>query len=397
MRLRAMAGGASMSGQRASVFGQKNGLPFKAVGAFQAAARPLVAVLPGHRRSQGSAGDQQQPASATEERERASLAELSEGPYFIIAMMLDAGALCRSDATCRLLRALNRANAGPWRTLGARVFRGMELDREGIFEAAEELATSPAQGFRKHARVDWKGRYAHYRSEVPTFRPPFVGREITSVINPDEVAYGRCRLRSDLLDSSSDAGVYLEVEVLTNPDNLSLAVVDFEAGGRSSVTFSPDTGAVIRERKVRESPRKVEGAYIQPLSTTRPGRRFEGSVGLYILSGHLAFFRRCAQPDSSAELPSGGGRDQQAAPESRSQKASRPVELGPWESTGFITDLTWAEGRRLTPCLAFRDEGMYHVRVARFSNDPPQPPGRMSTAYEDGSWSGLDWEAETAA
>ena len=64
-------------------------------------------------------------------------------------------------------------------------------------------------------------------------------------------------------------------------DNLSLAVVDFESGGRSSVrfdwqisrqsvhfpqccmsrlslkrrTFSPDTGAVIREKKLRESPR----------------------------------------------------------------------------------------------------------------------------------------------
>jgi len=392
-----------MSGQRVGGFSQKTALSFKAVGAFQAAARPLVAGLAGHRRSQGSAGEHHQQAvpASGEDRDRASLAELSEGPYFIIAMMLDVGGLCRSDATCRLLRALNRANAGPWRTLGARVFRGMELDREGIFEAAEELATSPAQGFRKHARVDWKGRYAHYRNEVPTFRPPFIGREITSVINPDEVAYGRCRLRSDLLDVTSDAGVYLEVEVLTNPDNLSLAVVDFEAGGRSSVTFSPDTGAVIRERKVRESPRKVEGAYIQPLSTTRPGRRFQGSVGLYILSGHLAFFRRCAQqPDpSSADSPSRGSRgaQDQAAPGGKAQKASAPVELGPWESTGFITDLTWAEGRRLTPCLAFRDEGMYHVRVARFGNDPPQPPGRMSTAYEDGSWSGLDWEAESAA
>ena len=35
-------------------------------------------------------------------------------------------------------------------------------------------------------------------------------------------------------------GVYLEVEVNENPDNLSLVVVDFDDGERSSVTFSPD-------------------------------------------------------------------------------------------------------------------------------------------------------------
>ena len=53
-------------------------------------------------------------------------------------MMLDADTLCRSDATCRLLRQLNRANAGPWRALGGRMFHGMELEHEGIFESAEE-------------------------------------------------------------------------------------------------------------------------------------------------------------------------------------------------------------------------------------------------------------------
>merc|ERR1712228_149009 len=104
-------------------------------------------------------------------------------------------------------------------------------------------------------------------------------------------------------------------EVIQNPDNLSLAVVDFEAGGHSSVTFSPDTGAVIRERKVREVPRKVEGSYIQPLEATLPGCRFEGSIGLYLYAGHLAFFRRCLS-NTVAQEP------------------------GRWESTGFVMDLS---------------------------------------------------------
>lgn len=184
--------------------------------------------------------------------------------------------------------------------------------------------------------------------------------------HPDEVAYCKCRLRTDLLEHGSEAGVYIEIEVLANPDNLSLAVVDFEAGGRSSVTFSPDTGAVIRERKVREAPRKVEGAYIQPLATTPPGRGFEGSMGLLLHAGHLAFFRRCRGADG---------------------------ELGQWESTGFVTDLAWAEGRRLTPCLAFRDEGPYRVRIARVGSPPLLPPARLTAAYEESSWSALDWEA----
>jgi hypothetical protein len=173
------------------------------------------------------------------------------------------------------------------------------------------------------------------------------------------------------------------VEVLVNPDNLSMAVVDFEAGGCSSVTFSPDTGAVIRERKVREAPRKVEGAYIQPLPTVPLGRRFHGLMGLFLCKGQLAFFRRCVAAGSE--------------------------EREPWESTGFVSDLSWAEGRRLTPCLAFRDEGAYRVRVVAVTTNPPVPieqwsrqpviprreqPGLAATPPLEDSvgWSGFDWE-----
>merc|ERR1711972_1155807 len=110
------------------------------------------------------------------------------------------------------------------------------------------------------------------------FREPFNGSEITCVDQADEIAYSRCKMRADILGAARGCtgghGLYMEVEVGANPDNVSLAVVDFEGGGCSSVTFSPDTGAVIRERKVREAPRKVDGAYIQPLPTVPPGRRF---------------------------------------------------------------------------------------------------------------------------
>jgi len=288
---------------------------------------------------------------------------LAEGPYLLVSMFLDDAGLCEADATCKVLRELNRSRGGPWCALGSRTFFGLEVDGEGTFEPEAEGCELAAVLLRR-AHVDWKSRYTRFLAQVPTFREPFGAAEITEVQQADEIAYSRCTLRTDLL-SSPRGDVYFEIEVLANPDNVSLAVVDFEAGGCSSVTFSPDTGAVIRERKVCELPRKVQGAYIQPLTTITPGRGFEGRMGLYLHAGQLAFFRQHA----------GEG-------------------AGPWESTGFITDLAWAEGRRLTPCLAFRNEGKYRVRMCRVSSRPPLMPQHTAAAYDESSWSSLYWDAD---
>jgi hypothetical protein len=166
-----------------------------------------------------------------------------------------------------------------------------------------------------------------------------------------------------------------------------VAVVDFEAGGCSSVTFSPDTGAVIRERKVRESPRKVEGAYIQPLPALKQGERFHGYLGLYLLRGKLAFFRRSTL-DQKDQLEGVGC----AAPESEGV-ATPPLSVA-WESTGFISDLSWASGTRLTPCLAFRASGAYVVRIASMTDVPPMPVEAFGATHNESSWNALDWEAE---
>lgn len=445
---------------------------FKAPGAFQAAARPLCAGAvcrqpraPVVQAVAANAG----AGAATPAPERPSLAELAEGPYFVLALLLDAQTLCATDASCRLLRQLNRACIGPWRALGATVFHGLELEREGVFEqpasstgqrsGGQESGSDSERGHgngggRKLARIDWKGRFHHFRTDVPTFCAPFSGPEIGTVAHPDEVAYFRCRLCTDVLgDKTLQRGVYFEVEVLANPDNLSFAVVDFEAGGCSSVTFSPDTGAVIRERKVREAPRKVEGAYIQPLPTVPPGKRFHGLMGLYLHKGRLAFFRRCdvsetgtdkLGTDAAAAALQGDGPEQPAAAgdavaPAEAGGAAAPVgaasvppslggpeplvaaatpgvwhangtngatgssiqmQLGPWETTGFVSDLGWAEGQRLTPCLAFRDEGAYRVRVVRVGSEPPLPQARWNVPdSSDGivAWSGFDWEVGATA
>ena len=167
-------------------------------------------------------------------------------PYTVISQWLGSKALGCVDCTCRTLLKLN---VPAWRVLGERSYFGMELEVAGAFVpfAASSVACS------------WKSRCELFHRELAMFSEPYGCKEICSVEHQDEVAYFRCRLRTDLLADRA-RGVYVEVDVNTNADNLSLAVVDFEGGGRSSVTFSPETGAVLRERKVRESPRAIEGA-----------------------------------------------------------------------------------------------------------------------------------------
>jgi len=304
-----------------------------------------------------------------------TLMDLTEGPYLSVAMFLDARDLCNTDVACRSLRDLNRAHGGPWCMFGWRTFYGLELDGDSVFEPSAEGRILGMPCSRKQARVDWKGRYARFLAQVAIFAAPFGSADITDVRQPDEIAYLQCRLRTDLLAMAPDSSVYLEIEVHANPDNVSLAVVDFEDGGCSSVTFSPDTGAVIRERKVCESPRKVHGSYIQPLPTITPDQGFEGSLGLLLRGGHIAFYRRHAarrKPDTDNEFE----------------------DPNPWESTGFVTDLSWAEGKRLTPCLAFRNEGRYRVSAVSLVSQPPVVPEHTAMAYDEASWSSLNWDAD---
>lgn len=321
----------------------------------------------------------------------------ADGPYLVVASWLDAKDLARTDAACRLLRSLNAQPFGPWQSVGDAAFFGMELDMGGGFLPFE--GDSSSKTLSKRSQKNWKNHYKLFHTEAPTFSHPFSGNEIKLVEHPDEVAYCRCRLRTDQLDARDDRGVYVEVEIRANADNLSLAVVDFEGGGRSSVTFSPETGAVLRERKVRESPRAIEGTYIHLLPAAPPGHRFEGVMGLYLRNGHLAFFRRWfvapaverspREGDEAAEDGEEGVNASAAAAEPAAPVASVDGAEPPWETTGFCTDLKWASGQRLSLCLAFRDDGQYNVHIARVSRNPPIMPAKSDAAYQDGKWNHL--------
>jgi len=121
----------------------------------------------------------------------------------------------------------------------------------------------------------------------------------------------------------------LEVEVLANPDCVSLAVVCRVAADWSYVIFDPETGSV-QVRKVCETPMRVEVSDIQLLPPANPRRRFQGSMGVRVREGRIAFFRRrCLREEP---------------------------EVGPLEFTGI-------EGRRLMACLRFGSAGPYQVRM----------------------------------
>jgi len=248
-------------------------------------------------------------------------------------------------------------------------------------------------------------------------------------------------------------------QITRNADNLSLAIVDFDQGGKSSVTFSPDTGAVIKETKIQESPRRVAGSYIQPMK--RDLRQFKGKIGMYICKGHLAFFRQYEKPAAKKKKNQNGSEDDENqngdddenqngdeeenmeenldeaygdmeevmdnheeeateieendaamagvcedgktkrhsinsinSKEKKSSTSASTSKTGPWECTGFITNFSWAgESNRLTPCIAFRDQGKYHAEITSFGTKPPPFMPEMKAEHLDKEWTGLNWEA----
>jgi len=293
---------------------------------------------------------------------------------------LDWKTLKNIDVTCRTFRLITRTQ-GIWRQLGVKKFEGIELEDRGTFEqpigtrpvsrcGSVVVSTKPTPlGVKRrgkdkprHMEINWKQRYFNFSRDIFEFRAPFDPTLIQSVLTPDEVAYTKVRLRADILTANPSIAIYLEVNVEANADNLSLAIVDFDEGGKSSVTFSPDTGAVIKETKVQESPRRVKGSYIQPVKPNFT--KFEGKMGMYVHKGLIAFFRQ--------------------------YKAQQ------WESTGFCVNFSWAKGKRLTPCLAFRDEGKYQTSITDVSTTPPFEPHWDADSFDESKWDELNWEGGPA-
>ena len=200
-------------------------------------------------------------------------------------------------------------------------------------------------------------RYMSYRKALRMFLSPVLTNFLSYVSRDDScICFNMCF-------GNMHAPRYVELEISQNSDNLSYSLVDFDAGGRSSITFSAETGAVIKERKIQEQPRIVEGLYCLALPRASQPRP-TGRVGFFMHASRGAFYRK--------------------------------VGTDPWETTGFCINLTeWLQSCPITPCLAFRDKGAYGVKISAVSDRPPIPTldceellaGKVApTAWQTISW-----------
>lgn len=192
----------------------------------------------------------------------------------------------------------------------------------------------------------------------------------------DSVAYVNFKIDVAALKTCVDkhVGVYLEVSVHRNPDSLSLCLVDFDGNGSSSLTFSPDAGAVIKERKVysESGVRSLSGEYCNPLSLALSfgNEHSRSTISVFISSnGEVSFYRK-------------------------------KNEISAWECTGILPNITrWLTGTVITPCIAFRDPGDYDVRIEHIGTSLPSSiqtcsafePDYIPNKYD---WKTMSWEGE---
>lgn len=186
---------------------------------------------------------------------------------------------------------------------------------------------------RTDKSLDWRASYSATCLLLMSFRHPFRTKHLLGTDITGDVAYLNAVIQTRKLRSlASGEGIYIEITVGYVSDNLSLSLVDFDGGGTSSLTFSPDCGALIQETK-SFTDNLVHGEYAAALGSCREfGRLNESRMAIYISRDlEINFMRYCA---------------------------------GNWESTGFLRSCGWAVGGLLTPCVAFRNPGEYKVRIS---------------------------------
>ena len=197
-----------------------------------------------------------------------------------------------------------------------------------------------------------------------SFRSPFKRNQIRRVNKPHSVAYLSLSVHLPKLKqmNNKSLGVYCEFHVHANPDSLSLSIVDFHGGGSSSLTFSPDTGVVILEKKSHKQ-NSVTGRFARVLP---PCPSFASTantrLSLFVASDlSVEFFRRCGTQ---------------------------------WDCTGPVCDSSWVTGEQITPCIAFRECGPYKVTLRKYSVCHRPLVGNMKS--DAPVWKSLDGSAHLA-
>eukprot|EP00930_Biecheleria_cincta_P085828 TRINITY_DN75196_c0_g1_i1.p1 TRINITY_DN75196_c0_g1~~TRINITY_DN75196_c0_g1_i1.p1 ORF type:complete len:476 (+),score=62.26 TRINITY_DN75196_c0_g1_i1:227-1654(+) len=280
-----------------------------------------------------------------------SLAQTGPGLYTWLWLWCGQAPLCVLDRSCRLLCALNDSDIGPWRMLGRCVFGGLE---HGL------------GNFDSDAVLGWRSRYQMFRAQCSRFSSFLErnGQRTKIITSPNESSWGRLAASTSLqrrihanevIDLGFDfcrermetvsTGVYLEIEVLQNPDNLGLSLVLVGHSPLNSLTFCPEFGYV--DLEWRTGPHQCQGFRILVLPYipgAELGERFLGRLGVFLRSDSVAFYRRSSSAMS-----------------------------GQWETSGFFSfaDCGWNSEHKVRACIAFRDEGTYSIRQTRLSWHPP--------------------------
>lgn len=210
-----------------------------------------------------------------------------------------------------------------------------------------------------------KDRYRQLECAVIQFRSPFLDSQISFVRGSDQVAYFRAAINLDSLERLPyGLGVYIEVVVQDAIDSLSLSLVDFDGKGSSSLTFSPDVGAVIAETKSNSEPLWISGKFAHCLKPQpRFGRGNVSMMGVFVSKNCEIEFLRQLQPGF------------------------------PVHSTGVVGDCSWAHGGLITPCIAFRDQGEYSVLI-RSMRVSARPDCSSSLQCVPRDWKSLFWSGD---
>ena len=203
------------------------------------------------------------------------------------------------------------------------------------------------------------GTYRELLYETTLFRDPHGTNSLGFIYTGEEVAYFKAGIR---LDSVTE-GILIEVWVHFESNSLSISFVDFDGKGSSSVTFSPNEGFVIKERKLLMDSNTVDGQYAECMSPSpKFGKRKTGArIGMYLDRNlGIEFFRSTTK---------------------------RRIE-----TTGIISDCSWVHGGVVTPCVSFSGPGKYDVRIEtmRVMNRPKSWP-RLKKTEQSYEWKNTSW------
>ena len=209
------------------------------------------------------------------------------------------------------------------------------------------------------------------------FRTPHKSTGSQTISTTDGVAYASTVIDTRKLLASPSMvgvdplrnGVYVEMDTWDVRTLVSLSLVDFDGHGRSSVTFNPQTGTIIREHRLTpfsSNIKIVKGEYchVLPAFDTLPSTETISMAVFLSIDGNITFFRKRATFNS-------------------------------WDSTGHVShcnEFDSGEGL-ITPCVAFEAAGLYNVQIKKFQTVLPYYVDRPEPPPTEMQWSSLLWGA----